>query len=150
MYRCVPLHCANSRQACRSDNRCCSRACSTAQRRLPGLEVSLRHVLENLFLERQLCYQPPQAPILLPQFLHSARACSSFRPPYSLRQRSARNCASSSSPSSFRTSVSSFCPSTRFAGQVTCTSPRRTGKRPTKLVHFRVLVSSSPSARLDK
>ena len=36
-YRCVPRHCPSSRQPCRSDNPCCSRACSTAQRRRSGL-----------------------------------------------------------------------------------------------------------------
>ena len=36
-YRCVPLHCPSSRQPYRSDNPCCSRACSTAQRRRSGL-----------------------------------------------------------------------------------------------------------------
>ena len=50
-----------------------------------SLEVSRGYVLQHLLLQRKLCHQPPQPRVLLLQFLQPA--CSSFRPPSSLRQR---------------------------------------------------------------
>src|ERR1019366_3154324 len=37
-----------------------------------GLEVSLRHLLQNLLLQRQIRHQPPQASVFLLQLLHPA------------------------------------------------------------------------------
>src|ERR1035438_7217384 len=67
MYPCVPRHCPNSRHAPRSDNRCCSRACCTAQRRRSGLRSFPLHVLQDLLLQRQLRYQPTQTTVLFLQ-----------------------------------------------------------------------------------
>ena len=69
-YRCVPLHCPSSQQACRSlIPYSCSVHAPPHNAAAQGLQVSLRHIPQYLLLYRQLRHYPFQSRILLLQFL---------------------------------------------------------------------------------
>src|ERR1019366_4280292 len=72
MYRCVPLTAPTAGTHAAPTTDAAPGHALPRNVAVQGLEVSLRHLLQNLLLQRQIRHQPPQASVFLLQLLHPA------------------------------------------------------------------------------